>query len=99
MELQEFINVASFQFQMNKIGGAICEFEMDFKKSSCWLSNVSNDDVISVFVKVLKTGVEKDIFCLSPTKNSQEYPPGMLCPHRHVPRTELHSLNPVSLRA
>ena len=69
-ELQEFIDVVSFQFQMNKIGREICEFEMDFKKSSCWLSNVSNDDVISVFVKGLKTGVEKDFFCLSPTKNS-----------------------------
>ena len=60
----------SFQFQMNKIRRAICEFEMDFKKSSFWLSNVSNDDVISVFVKGLKTGVEKDFFCRSPTKNS-----------------------------
>ena len=75
MELQECNNVVSFQFQMNKIGREICEFEMDFKKSSCWLSNVSNDDVISVFVKGLKTGVEKDLFCLTPTKNSQEYPP------------------------
>ena len=70
MELQECNNVVSFQFQINNIGRAICELEMDFKKSSCWLSNVSNDDVISVFVKGLKTGVEKDFFCLSPTKYS-----------------------------
>ena len=44
------MNVVSFQFQMSKIGRAICEFEMDLKKSYCWFSNVSNDDVISVFV-------------------------------------------------
>ena len=62
MELQECINVVSFQFQMNKIGRSICEFEMVFKKSSYWLSNVNNDDVISVFVKGLKKGVEKDYF-------------------------------------
>ena len=65
---------------------------MDFKKSSCWLSIVSNDDEISVFVKGLKTGVEKDFICLTPTKSSQEYPPGMLRPYCHVPQTELHSL-------
>ena len=53
---------------------------MDFKKSSCWLSNVSNDDVISVFVKGLKTGVEKDVICLTPTKNSQEYPQACYAP-------------------
>ena len=75
MELQECINVVSFQFQMNKIGGAICEIEMDFKESSCWLSNVSNDDVISVFAKGLKTGVEKDYFLSEPHQEFPGVPP------------------------
>ena len=45
---------------------------MDFKKSFCWRSNLSNDDIIYTYVglktgvefrgQVLKTGVESDIF-------------------------------------
>ena len=34
---------SSFQFQMNKKESAICEFEIDFKKSFCCGSNLSND--------------------------------------------------------
>ena len=67
-----YLNEVSFQFQMNNIGRAICEFEMDFKKSSFWLSNVSTDDVISVFVKGLKTGVEKDFFLSEPHQKASK---------------------------
>ena len=36
-----------FQFQMNNRERLICEFELKFKKSFCWHSNLSNDDIIS----------------------------------------------------
>ena len=32
----------SFQPQMNKKERAICKFEMNFKKSFCWRSNLMN---------------------------------------------------------
>ena len=32
---------------MNKKERVICEVEVDFKKSFCWRSNVSNDNIIS----------------------------------------------------
>ena len=38
-----------FQFQMSKKERELCEFEMDFKKSFCWRSNPSNDDIISAY--------------------------------------------------
>ena len=33
-------------FQMTKNEREICEFEMDFKKSFCWRSNLSNENII-----------------------------------------------------
>ena len=60
-----------FQFQMNKRETLICEFEMKFKKSFCWRSNLSNDGIFSDGLKwvriletVSETGVENDIFGL-----------------------------------
>ena len=55
-----------------------------FEKPFCWLSNLSNNDIISAYVEGLKTGVENNICGLKqgkdyenrvahPTKNSQEY--------------------------
>ena len=41
----------SFPFQMNKEARVICEFEMDFKKSFCWHSNISNDNIISAYAR------------------------------------------------
>ena len=41
------MNVFVVQFQMNKKERVICEFEVDFKKSFCWRSNLSNDNIIS----------------------------------------------------
>ena len=35
---------------------------MDFKKSFCCCSNLSNDDLISFWKPDLKTGVENDFF-------------------------------------
>ena len=32
----------------------IYEFKMDFKKSFCWRSNLSNDDMISVYTRSVK---------------------------------------------
>ena len=71
-ELQCVWMCSSFQFLMSKKESLICEFEMDFKKSFCWRSNLSNGDIISVLCKHecyvlwpppgLKTGVEIDIF-------------------------------------
>ena len=49
MELQECNNVVSFQFQINNIGRAICELEMDFKKSSCF----AMDDMDDILLRVL----------------------------------------------
>ena len=40
-----------FQFQMSKKEREICEFEMDCKKSLCWHSNLSNDNIISAYAK------------------------------------------------
>ena len=40
----------SFQSQMNKKEREICEFEVDFNKSFCWHSNLSNDNIISAYV-------------------------------------------------
>ena len=37
----------SFQFQMSKKGGKICEFEMELKNFFCLRSNLSYDDIIS----------------------------------------------------
>ena len=39
------MNIFSFQFQMNKKGRVICEFEVAFKKSFCFRSNLSNDNL------------------------------------------------------
>ena len=41
----------SFQFQTNQIGRIICEFEMDFKKSFCWRSYLSDDEIISAYAR------------------------------------------------
>ena len=41
----------SFQFQMNKKERVICEFEVDFKKSFCWRSNLSNNILISAYAR------------------------------------------------
>ena len=53
---------------MNKKERVICEFEVHFKKSFSWLSNISNDNIISAYARSenghgfqkpgLKTGVE-----------------------------------------
>ena len=71
---------------MNKKESVICEFEMDFKKSFCWRSNLSNICIIFVHVMRmlhfvttpgLKTGVEHDIRRKgrhTPTKYSLENP-------------------------
>ena len=37
---------------MNKEAKVIYEFEMDFKKSFCWRSNISNDNIISAWKRV-----------------------------------------------
>ena len=50
-ELQCVWMCSSFQFLMSKKESLICEFEMDFKKSFCWRSNLSNGDIISVLCK------------------------------------------------
>ena len=56
---------------MNKKESVICEFEMDFKKSFCWRSNLSNIYIIFVHVismlrfvttPGLETGVGNDTF-------------------------------------
>ena len=44
---------------MSKKEREICEFEMDFKKSLCWYSNLSNDNIILLTLS-LKTGVENN---------------------------------------
>ena len=56
-----------FQFQMNRRERLICE--MKFKKSFCWRSNLSNDDIFSDGLKLIRiletvseTGVENNIF-------------------------------------
>ena len=36
---------------MNKKKTVICEVEVDFKKSFCWRSNVSNDNIISAYAR------------------------------------------------
>ena len=36
---------------MNKKESAICDFEMDFRKSFCRCFNLSNDEIISVLCK------------------------------------------------
>ena len=36
---------------MNKKERVICEVEVDFKKSFCWRSNVSNDNIISAYAR------------------------------------------------
>ena len=41
----------SFPLQMNKEARVICEFEMDFKKSFYWRSNISNDNIISSYAR------------------------------------------------
>ena len=61
-----------FQFQMSDKERKICDFEIDFKKSFCWRSYPSNDDIISAYsrsqngcgfwIPGMKTGVENDIF-------------------------------------
>ena len=43
---------SSFQFQLSKNESVTCEFEMYFEKSFTWRSNLSNDDIISVYVNV-----------------------------------------------
>lgn len=43
---------SSFQFQMNKEESVICDFEIGFKKSFCWRSNLSNIDTIFVHVNM-----------------------------------------------
>ena len=45
------MNIFSFQFQMNKKERVICEFEVDFKKSFCWRSNLSNNILISAYAR------------------------------------------------
>ena len=35
------------KFQLNKTESITCKFKMDFMKSFCWRSNLSNDDIIS----------------------------------------------------
>ena len=42
---------SSFQFLMSNKESLIGEFEMDFKKSFCWRSNLSTGDIISVLCK------------------------------------------------
>ena len=36
---------------MNKKEMVICEFEVDFNKSICWRSNLSNDNIISAYAR------------------------------------------------
>ena len=49
-EVHKRINL-SFQFQMNKKERVICKFQMDFKKSFCWRSNLSNNNIISAYAR------------------------------------------------
>ena len=54
-------------FQMSKKERVICEFDIDFKKSFCCRSNLSNADnniIIIVFLPMpgLTTRVENDMF-------------------------------------
>ena len=51
--------------QMSKKESEICELEMDFKKSFCYCTNLSNDDIISFKRPGLKTGAKNDIFFYS----------------------------------
>ena len=101
---------SSFQFQISKKERVISEFEIDFKKSFRWVSNLGNYDIISVYLKIYvtfcgKPHVWKLVWILdarsengcgkwhclvwnrariwrtgrhTPTKNSQEYPPGSI---------------------
>ena len=101
---------SSFQFQISKKERVISEFEIDFKKSFRWVSNLGKDDIISVYLKIYvtfcgKPHVWKLVWILdarsengcgkwhclvwnrariwrtgrdTPTKNSQEYPPGSI---------------------
>ena len=36
---------------MNKKERVTCEFEVDFTKSFCWRSNLSNDNIISAYAR------------------------------------------------
>ena len=68
----------------------ICEFEMDFKKSFCWRSNLTDDNIISAYSKSEARSLENDKSLAwnrfrmwrtgrhTPSKNSQEYPSGMI---------------------
>ena len=55
-ELWECLNVFVVSIPDEKERKIICDFEMDFKKSFCWRSDLSNDDIISAYVG-LKSGV------------------------------------------
>ena len=35
----------------NKKERVICKFQVDFKKSFCWHSNLSNDNIISAYAR------------------------------------------------
>ena len=35
----------------NKKERVICKFKVDFKKSFCWWSNLSNDNIISTYAR------------------------------------------------
>ena len=37
-------------FQMSKKERVICKFDVDFKKSFCWRSNLSNDDNNNIII-------------------------------------------------
>ena len=55
-ELWKCLNVFVVSIPDEKERKIICEFKVDFKKSFCWRSNLSNDDIISAYVG-LKSGV------------------------------------------
>ena len=76
----------SFQFQSNKKEREVCKFEMNFKKSFCWRSNLSK--WWHNFLEASSENGCKKWACLvcnrvrtyrigrhNPTKNSQEYLP------------------------
>ena len=79
----------SFQFQMNKKGRLIYEFEVNFKTSFIWRSNLDLD--IFPWRPGLKTGVKMPCFGLrlenrrhTLTKNSQVYSPRVIQRFSHT---------------
>ena len=91
-ELGEFMDVFVVLIPKDKARKSNMRIRiMEFKKSFCWRSNLSNNDIISTYV-VLKTGIDfidqvwKRVWKMTfwseigsgwhtPTKNFEDYPP------------------------